>query len=117
MIKQQAIQEKSQVFMEVAVFSPFLAGCPSTFLTTLLTTHKHPSNFTRVLLYVNTQFKTYRQCSLEKMSKFCQCAGCGQWFTEENAEIGGRLTTKKCQDEHEGPFNRIATTAPTAGKY
>ncbi len=51
------------------------------------------------------------------MSKVKECAACGQGFTEENAEIGGRLTTKKCQDGHEGPFNRIATTAPPAGKY
>ncbi len=49
------------------------------------------------------------------MSKVTEFAACGQGFTEENVEIGGRLTTKKCQDGHEGPFNRIATTTPPAG--
>jgi hypothetical protein len=44
-----------------------------------------------------------------------QCSACGQGFAEDNTEVGGRLPTRKCLEEHEGPFlPRVAP--PQAGK-
>ncbi len=54
---------------------------------------------------------------IEKMSKVRECTACGQGFTEDNLEIGGRLTELRCQAGHEGPFHRITTVVPQVGKY